>query len=114
MANSRWGDYSDILVVGDEPCTFLNIRTILTNSTGSAKLWSELMDLATTLKIRDDIIQTLRTGIIAGLVTRTSALVEILQTWRAQFSSNAKLSTLILALEERGLKDCADSLRNQC
>ncbi|CAL8121039.1 unnamed protein product [Orchesella dallaii] len=114
MANPRWGDYLDSLVVGDEPCTFLKVRMVLSCSAGSSQLWSGLMDLATSLQIPDDQIQKLRTGLTTGLLTHPSALVEILQAWRAKFSSSATLSALISALVANRLTVCADSLRNQC
>ncbi|CAL8121041.1 unnamed protein product [Orchesella dallaii] len=104
MDNSKWGNY----LVGDK-----NIRTILSSSAGSAELWSGLMDLATSLQIREDLIQKLRTSLATGLVSHPSALVQILQAWRAEFSSDATLSALISALVANRLAVCAVSLRNK-
>ncbi|CAL8124272.1 unnamed protein product [Orchesella dallaii] len=98
------------LVVGDEPCTFVQVRDVLYRCASAGKLWSRLLDIAKSLEIPTDTIISLETRIPTKMTTYPGALLEILEAWRGKFSTEAKLQTLINVLESNGLADCADAL----
>ncbi|CAL8124220.1 unnamed protein product [Orchesella dallaii] len=99
------------LVVGDEPCTFVQVRGVLNRSASAAKLWPKLIDIALSLNLPTNSIISLETRIATKTITYPGALLEILEAWRGVFSTEAKLQTLINVLERNDLADCADSLR---
>ncbi|CAL8116857.1 unnamed protein product [Orchesella dallaii] len=99
------------LTVGDESCTFVEVRDVLYGCASSAQLWPKLLDIAESLQIPSDCIISLKTQINNSTITYSRALFEILEAWRGKFSADAKLQNLINVLEKNGLADCADSLR---
>ncbi|CAL8121035.1 unnamed protein product [Orchesella dallaii] len=113
MDNSGGSDYWDSLLVGDEPCTFVNIVNVLIRSAGSVLLWYRLMDVARCLPIPHNVIMRLKSDLALDRLTYPSAFFSILETWRSIELRNAKLRTLIYVLGANNLKDCADSLRNE-
>ncbi|CAL8124246.1 unnamed protein product [Orchesella dallaii] len=99
------------LVVGDEPCAFVQVRDVLYRCASAGELWPKLIDIAKSLQVPIDRIISLETRIPTKMTTYPGALLEILEAWRGKFSAEAKLQNLINVLERNGLADCADSLR---
>ncbi|CAL8124188.1 unnamed protein product [Orchesella dallaii] len=99
------------LVVGDEPCTFVQVRDVLYGCASAGKLWLKLIDVAISLEIPTDCITSLEMRIKNGMITYPGALIEILEAWRRVFTAEAKLKNLINALDLNGLADCAEALR---
>ncbi|CAL8124290.1 unnamed protein product [Orchesella dallaii] len=99
------------LLVGDEPCTFVQVRDVLYGCASAGKLWPKLLDIATSLEIPTECITSLKRQINTDTITYSGGLLEILLAWRGKFSAEAKLQNLINILERNGLADCADSLR---
>ncbi|CAL8123925.1 unnamed protein product [Orchesella dallaii] len=102
---------SENLVVGDEPCTFVRVRDLL-YSGSAGQLWIKLIDVARSLEIPSERVVSLQMRISNGTITHSDALYEILESWKAKFSRQATLHTLINVLQNNLLNDSADALRD--
>ncbi|CAL8116869.1 unnamed protein product [Orchesella dallaii] len=111
LDDSSSSSYTRHLSVGDESCTFLEVRDVLYGCASSAKLWPKVLDIARSLQIPTECIISLKKQINTETITYSCALFEILEAWRGKFSADAKLQNLINVLERNDLADCADSLR---
>ncbi|CAL8124047.1 unnamed protein product [Orchesella dallaii] len=86
-------------VVGDKPCTFVEVRDALSHCATAANLWSKLIEIARSLEIPADKIILLKTQTLTQLITYPDALYEILEIWRGKSAANATLQTFINVLE---------------
>ncbi|CAL8071065.1 unnamed protein product [Orchesella dallaii] len=100
------------LVVGNKPCTVVRVRDVLCDSGCAGQLWVKLIDVARSLDIPSDLLISLQMRISNATITYSDALYQILESWRAKSSSQAKLHILINVLKNHQLADSADALRD--
>ncbi|CAL8069047.1 unnamed protein product [Orchesella dallaii] len=93
-------------------CTFVRVRDVLSNGGSAGQLWIKLIDVSRSLEIPSDRVVSLQMRISTNTITHSDALYEILESWKAKFSGQAKLPILFHALKNNLLNDSADALRD--